>query len=109
MAIENKNRTAEEDASINVAEESREMEWKSKSYMGSIFVGDFDIDIPHRSGRGFPEQDPVDKEVGDSILDDIKKWADEHLDGEQIDRDESIPGHVWSGLKDLNLFVHPGS
>ena len=46
MAIENKNRTAEEDASINVAEESREMEWKSKSYMGSIFVGDFDIDIP---------------------------------------------------------------
>ena len=105
MAIENKNRTAEADASINVAEESREMEWKSKSYMGSIFVGDFDIDIPHRSGRGFPEQDPVDKEIGDRILGDIKRWADEHLDGEQIDRDESIPGHVWSGLKDLNLFA----
>ena len=105
MAIENKNRTAEEDASINVAEESREMEWKSKSYMGSIFVGDFDIDIPHRSGRGFPEQDPADKAIGDRILDDIKTWADDHLDGEQIDRDESIPGHVWSGLKDLNLFA----
>ena len=105
MAIENKNRTAEEDASINVAEESREMEWKSKSYMGSIFVGDFDINIPHRSGRVFPVEDPVDKAVGDRMLDDIKKWADEHLDGEQIDRDESIPGHVWSGLKDLNLFA----
>ena len=105
MAIENKNRTAEEDASINVAEESREMEWKSKSYMGSIFVGDFDIDIPHRRGRGFPEQDPADKEIGDLILADIKKWADDHLDGEQIDRDESIPGHVWAGLKDLNLFA----
>lgn len=105
MAIENKNRTAEEDASINVAEESRETTWKSKSYMGSIFVGDFDIDIPHRRGCGFPEQDPADKATGDSILANIKKWADEYLDGEQIDRDESIPGHVWAGLKDLNLFA----
>ena len=69
MAIENKNRTAEEDASINVAEESRETQWKSKSYMGSIFVGDFDISIPHRGGRGFPEQDPVDKAAGDRIHD----------------------------------------
>ena len=31
MAIENKNRSAAEDASISVAEESREGAWKSKS------------------------------------------------------------------------------
>ena len=50
MAIENKNRTAEEDASINVAEESRETEWKTKSYMASIYLGDFDIYIQMRKG-----------------------------------------------------------
>ncbi|MEC7116965.1 MAG: acyl-CoA dehydrogenase family protein [Actinomycetota bacterium] len=105
MAIENKNRNEREDASINVAEESREMEWKSKSYMASIFLGDFDLNIPMRNGEGYPEQDPEDKLEGDKILSSIKIWADQHLDGDQIDKDESIPGHVWSGLKDLNLFA----
>ena len=105
MAIENKNRTVEEDASINVAEESREQDWKSKSYMGSMFVGDFDISIPTRKGKGYPEQDAADKRIGDEILGRIKIWADEHLDGDAIDQEESIPAHVWSGLKDLNLFA----
>ena len=105
MAIENKNRTAEEDASINVAEESRETEWKSKSYMASIFVGDFDIDIPMRNGAGYPSQEAEDKLIGDEACRKIDAWAKENIDGEQIDREESIPGHVWSGLKDLNLFA----
>lgn len=105
MAIENKNRNADEDASINVAEESRETSWKSKSYMASIFLGDFDVAIPDRNGLGFPEQDSADKIAGDEVLEKIKAWADEHLDGDEIDRTESIPGKVWSGLKDLNLFA----
>ena len=105
MAIENKNRNAEEDASINVAEESRETEWKSKSYMASIFLGDFDISIPDRNGKGFPEQDKTDKAIGDEVLRKISAWADQNLDGDEIDRTESIPGNVWSGLKDLNLFA----
>ena len=85
MAIENKNRNAEEDASINVAEESRETSWKSKSYMASIFLGDFDISIPDRRGKGYPEQAAADKEVGDEILARIKEWADSNLDGDEID------------------------
>jgi alkylation response protein AidB-like acyl-CoA dehydrogenase len=105
VAIENKNRTAEEDASINVAEESRETEWKSKSYMASIFVGDFDIDIPMRKGAGYPSQEIEDKLVGDELCEKIDAWAKENIDGEQIDREASIPGHVWSGLRDLNLFA----
>ena len=105
MAIENKNRTAQEDASINVAEESRELEWKSKSYMASIFLGDFDLSIPMRNGKGYPEQEPLDKAEGDLVLAKVRDWADVNLDGEQIDKDESIPEHVWSGLKELNLFA----
>lgn len=105
MAIENKNRTLEEDASINVAEESRETTWKSKSYMASIFLGDFDMSIPFRNGVGFPEQDPADKVTGDEICSKVKAWADQNLDGGAIDANESIPGHVWQGLKDLNLFA----
>ena len=40
--IENKNRSEAEDASIAVAEASRELDWKSKSYMASIFMGELD-------------------------------------------------------------------
>ena len=105
MAIENKNRNKAEDASINVAEESREMTWKSKSYMASIFLGDFDIDIPYQYGQGFPKQTAEDKEIGDKIISEIKIWADHSIDGEKIDRDESIPGHIWHGLKQFNLFA----
>jgi alkylation response protein AidB-like acyl-CoA dehydrogenase len=101
MAIENKNRNAQEDASIEVAEASRETTWKSKSYMGSIFLGDFDISMAFP----FPEQDPEDKKIGDQFCAKIEEWCIENLDGDEIDRTEIIPAHIWVGLKELNLFA----
>ena len=101
MAIENKNRNAQEDASIEVAESSRESKWKSKSYMGSIFIGDFDINMAFP----FPEQDPVDKQIGDEFCAKLELWCKENLNGDEIDRTETIPAHVWRGLKELNLFA----
>lgn len=99
--IENKNRNKNEDASIAVAEESREESWKSKSYMASIFVGDFDIDMAFP----YPEQDPTDRKIGDDICERVRLWCEENLDGEEIDRTQTIPAHVWRGLKDLGLFA----
>jgi len=101
MAIENKNRSSEEDASLQVAEESRETTWKSKSYMGSIFLGDFDISMAYP----FPEQEPGDKKLGDEYCAKVDAWCAENINGEEIDRTETIPAHVWRGLKELNLFA----
>jgi alkylation response protein AidB-like acyl-CoA dehydrogenase len=101
MAIENKNRNAEEDASIEVAEASRESSWKSKSYMGSIFIGDFDIKMAYP----FPEQDPEDKKIGDEFCAELEQWCKDNLDGDEIDRTETIPARIWKGLKELNLFA----
>ena len=70
MAIENKNRNAQEDASIEVAEASRETTWKSKSYMGSFFVGDFDISMAFP----FPEQPKEDQQIGDDICNKVDAW-----------------------------------
>ncbi len=75
--IENKNRTAAEDASIAVAEASRETDWKSKSFMGSLFMGDLDI----RMVYPFPEQAPVDRAIGDDLCERVDAWARECLDG----------------------------
>ena len=100
MAIDNKHRNAEEAKSIDVAEDSRESDWKSKSFMGSMFMGELDMGLAYP----YPEQSAEDKAVGDEILERMHAWASEHVDGEAIDRDQEIPAHVWKGLNDLGLF-----
>ena len=100
MAIDNKHRNAEEAKSIDVAEDSREAAWTSKSFMGSMFMGDLDMELAFP----YPEQPQADREIGDEIIARIHAWADDAIDGELIDREEEIPAHVWKGLNDLGLF-----
>lgn len=98
--IENKNRTSEEAKSIQVAEESREMSWKSKSFMASMFMGDLDLSL----ASPFPLQPKDDERAGDEVIKKVKEWADQHLDGDAIDKAQEIPAHVWKGLAELGLF-----
>merc|ERR1712093_464152 len=69
--------------------------------MGSIFMGDFDIQMAFP----FPEQAPEDKKIGDDICAKVDAWCKENLNGDLIDETETIPAHVWKGLADLNLFA----
>ncbi len=89
-----------EKASLAVAEDSRETDWKSKSFMASMFMGDLDVGMSYP----FPEQDPTDKAEGDALLERMNAWADQELDGDRIDRDQKIPAHVFKGLNDLGLW-----
>jgi alkylation response protein AidB-like acyl-CoA dehydrogenase len=98
--IDNKNRNIEEAKSIQVAEESREMDWKSKSFMGSMFMGDLDMSLAYP----FPEQTKTDREEGDAVIAKFEAWAKDHLDGDAIDKAQEIPPHVWKGIADLGLF-----
>ncbi|MCP4808481.1 MAG: DNA polymerase II [Proteobacteria bacterium] len=100
MAIENANRNEQEAQSIDVAEDSRELDWKSKSFMGSMFMGELDMELAYP----YPEQSAEDKAEGDELLARIDAWANDAIDGDQIDRDEEIPAHVFKGLADLGLF-----
>jgi len=100
MIIDNDNRNAEEDASIAVAETARELDWKSKSFIQSIFMGDLDT----RMCFPFPEQSAADKAIGDEVCARVEAWASEAIDGEQIDQSGTIPASVLKGLNDLGLF-----
>lgn len=100
-AIENKNRNVEEAKSIDVAEDSRELDWKSKSFMASMFMGDIDMGMAYP----FPEQSPEDKAEGNAILEKIDAFCAEHVDGEAIDAAEEIPAHVLRGFAKLGLFA----
>ena len=98
--IENKNRNQEEDKSIAVAEESREADWKSKSFMASMFMGDLDVAMCYP----FPEQTPEDKAIGDEWCAKVDAWCVDNIDGEEIDATGEIPASVLRGLADLGLF-----
>jgi alkylation response protein AidB-like acyl-CoA dehydrogenase len=98
--IENKNRNQEEDNSIAVAEDSRETQWKSKSFLGAIFMGDLDLSMCYP----FPEQGPEDKAIGDEWVARVDAWCAENIDGEAIDRAGEIPASVLKGLADLGMF-----
>lgn len=98
--IENKNRNQEEAKSIQVAEESRELDWKSKSFMASMFMGELDMTLAHP----FPMQSADDRKEGDDVIEKFEAWAKDHLDGDAIDKAQEIPPHVWKGLADLGLF-----
>ena len=80
--IENKNRNQEEAKSIQVAEESRELDWKSKSFMGSMFMGDLDVSLSYP----FPMQSEEDQKAGDEIIERFESWASDNLDGDAIDK-----------------------
>ncbi len=100
-AIENKNRNIEEAKSVAVAEDSRELDWKSKSFMASMFMGDIDMGMAYP----FPEQSPEDKAAGDAVIAKIRAFCEENVDGEAIDRNEEIPAHVLKGFADLGLWA----
>ena len=100
MAIENANRNEQEAQSIDVAEDSRELDWKSKSFMGSMFMGELDMGLAYP----YPEQSAEDRAIGDDILAKIDAWAYDAIDADEIDRTEEIPAHVFKGLADLGLF-----
>ncbi len=98
--IENKNRNTEEARSIQVAEESRELDWKSKSFMASLYMGDLDMTAAYP----FPAQGPADLAAGDAIVAKVRAWCLEHVDGDAIDRAQQIPAPIFKGLQDLGLF-----
>jgi hypothetical protein len=100
ILIDNKNRNTAEDNSIAVAELAREVDWKSKSFMAAMFMGDLDMSMCFP----FPEQSDGDRAIGDEICARIDAWATKNIDGEAIDREQLIPAAVYKGLNDLGLF-----
>lgn len=99
--IDNANRSKEEDASVALAELGRELTWKSKSFIGSMYMGDLDDQLCFP----YPEQAPADKAEGDELIAKVDAWCAENLDGELIDSTEVIPASVLRGLHGFGLFA----
>ncbi len=83
-----------------VAEHAREQDWEKRSFARALFEGRFDIGLldPH------PVPDPDEQARAEDFLTKLEAFARDHIDGDQIDRDDWVPQEVLDGLAELGAF-----
>ena len=82
-----------------LAEELLFSEKKKPSFAKQLFFGRFDA----TSVLPFPHPTKEEKQDADAYVAKIQKFADEHIDPVQIDKDAKIPKSVIEGLGELGL------
>jgi alkylation response protein AidB-like acyl-CoA dehydrogenase len=96
---EPKNKPVSADEARRVAEEARETEWASPSFLKQIFLGNLRLDLVHP----FPPEPPERPEFR-AFLDRLERFLAEEVDPDAIDRDGKIPQSVISGLAAIGAF-----
>jgi alkylation response protein AidB-like acyl-CoA dehydrogenase len=80
-----------------VAESSRETEWKQPSFGKELFLGNFRPDLIHPQ----PELPPEMVDKGEAFLARLREFLEREVDPIEIERDARIPERVIDGLKQL--------
>jgi alkylation response protein AidB-like acyl-CoA dehydrogenase len=90
----------EEVESLEVAEDSRETEWESRSFAGDLFMGRMHL----KSIFPYPEQSDADRLIGDEFCAKLEQFLRTRLDADQVDETGQIPDDVMKGLAELGCF-----
>ncbi|MEO9024218.1 MAG: acyl-CoA dehydrogenase family protein, partial [Solirubrobacteraceae bacterium] len=83
--------------SKQVAEQSRETEWKLPSFGRGMYLGNFQLDLIHPQ----PKADPEQVREGEEFLGRLRGFLAEHVDPQEIEDSAKINDDVISGLKQL--------
>jgi hypothetical protein len=83
--------------SKQVAEQSRETEWKLPSFGRGMYLGDFQLDLIHPQ----PKADPEQVREGEEFLKRMRAFLTERVDPQEIEETGKLSDDVISGLKQL--------
>ena len=83
--------------SKQVAEESRDGEYKQPSFGREMYLGSFQLDLIHPQPKATPEQ----VAEGEEFLRRLRAFLTEHVDPQQIEEDSKLSEETIQGLKDL--------
>ncbi len=83
--------------SKQVAEESREADWKQPSFGREMYLGNFQLDLIHPQ----PQVDPERVREGEEFLGRLRAFLTERVDPLEIEEKSKIGDDVIQGLKDL--------
>ena len=96
--MDKKIRVSEQEA-MEVAEASREKEWKQPSFMREMFLGNFRFDLLHP----YPLEDQERPEFV-AFMGAMKEFLRDHVDADAIDATGEYPEDVVDGLRKLGAF-----
>ncbi|MFP3939487.1 MAG: acyl-CoA dehydrogenase family protein [Thermoanaerobaculia bacterium] len=89
-----------EQEAMEVAEASREKEWKKPSFLRELFLGNFRLDLIHP----YPLQREPDRPEFEAFYNALVEFLREEVDPAEIDRTAEYPEHVVDGLRKLGAF-----
>ncbi len=88
-----------EQEAMDVAEASRQKEWKQPSFMREMFLGNFRLDLIHP----YPVHQGERPEF-QAFFNTLKDFLRDHVDSDQIDATGEYPEDVVDGLRKLGAF-----
>lgn len=91
---------AKKQASLDVAEDSRETEWTKPSFVGEMFKGNLKWDLI----SPFPLQTEEEKKIGDEYMAKLKPILEKYIDPSDVDRTGNIPQEGIDALKEVGAF-----
>ena len=100
MSETNGRNAPSEQESREVAEAARETEWTAPSFVRELFLGNFRLDLIDP----FPQQSPDDKRKTDAYIAKLRRFMEEKVDSDAIDRTGELPAEVVDGLRELGAF-----
>lgn len=101
MELFDKRMGKEKVESLELAEASRQQEWKCPSFVACLFQGRVPWGIVHP----FPEQSKEDKAAGDEFLKKAEDFLKANLDPDDVDITREIPRKVIDGLFEMGAFA----
>ncbi len=93
-------RHVSEEQSMEVAEASREKEWKRPSFMRELFLGRFQLDLIHP----YPLRGDEERPEFAAFYNAMKEFLRDEVDPRAIDRVGEYPANVVGGLRKLGAF-----
>src|SRR5688572_17938470 len=83
-----------------VAEASRETAWEAPSFVRELFLGSLRLDLIHPH----LEPDPEEQRRAAPFMERLRRFLDEEVDPEQIERDNKIPEANVQRLREIGAF-----
>ncbi len=93
-------RHVSEQESMEVAEASREKEWKKPSFMRELFLGNLRLDLIHP----YPVGNGRERPEFSAFYNALREFLRDEVDPGAIDQAGEYPEHVVDGLKKLGAF-----
>ncbi|HNI10060.1 MAG TPA: acyl-CoA dehydrogenase family protein, partial [bacterium] len=89
-----------EEEAREVAESARESKWENPSFLREIFLGNLRLDLVHP----YPEPKGINRPEFQQFYTEFKKFIEEEVDSDAIDREGKIPMAVRDRLKAMGAF-----